>query len=113
MTHATPARKGRCYIIRCLGCGRPFEVTRRDVLTCSHRCCDKVGDRNSGKKRRLLAMCKGRGYTLFTVLQWAAIELLRPDLIELWEAGELTLDEAQALLIGSNGRVNAKGYKGA
>jgi hypothetical protein len=97
MTCNTSAETLREYIYVCAGCGLLDAATRRDQMTCSGAC--RVRAHRSGELRRLREDAKEGEIRPAGILQAAAVARLAPELGDRIMQGELSLDEAQRLML--------------
>jgi hypothetical protein len=93
-------RTRKRYVFLCLGCDFLADSTRSDALTCSPACRVRVHRHPEGQAR-LRKDAEAFGITPASILQAAAIYVLRPDLGDAVLAGTRTLADIEPEIYGA------------
>ncbi len=97
--------RSKRYVFVCGGCGLLADTQRRDQLTCSPTCRVRF-HRNRDRVGQLRRDADRYHVSVGSILQCAAIDVLRPDLGNQILAGTLTIDEAMPdVLVAFDARV--------
>ena len=84
----------KCYIIACVVCGKLFDATGRNAITCSSTCRVWL-KRHPEYWQFLREICRKLGITPFDMLRAEAARFLRPDFDSRIASGELTWKDFQ------------------
>jgi hypothetical protein len=85
----------KCYIIACVVCGKLFDATGRNAITCSANCRAWL-KRHREYSQLLREICRKLGITRFDMLRAEAARFLRPYLDSQITSGELTWKDFQS-----------------
>jgi hypothetical protein len=85
----------KCYILACVVCGKLFDATGRNALTCSSTCRVWL-KRHPEYLQFLREICRKLGMTPFDMLRAEAARFLRPYFDSQIASGELTWKDFQA-----------------
>jgi len=84
----------KCYILACVVCGKLFDTSRSDALTCSSTC--RVWLKRHPKYSQFLReICRKLEITPFDMLRAEAARFLRPYFDSRIASGELTWKDFQ------------------
>jgi len=84
----------KCYIIACVGCGKLFDATGRNAITCSSTCRVWL-KRHPEYWQFLREICRKLKITPFDMLRAEAARFLRPYFDSRIASGEFTLKDFQ------------------
>jgi hypothetical protein len=84
----------KCYIIACVVCGKLFDATGRNALTCSSTCRVWL-KRHPQYSQFLREICRKLGITPFDMLRAEAARFLRPYFDSRIASGEFTWKDFQ------------------